>query len=136
MDTVDKVECDGCLKELNDDNPRDTEYTNKLKLKLKDWNLCRSCAKQRYTEERIKVYKDVIKEFARLVNNCAYDHDGVESDAIVAAFFYEHRQLQNDMISSLHRIFEKIGSHAGDGCYEDLRNQWALGWCKKVSKIY
>ena len=130
------LECDGCLKELNDDYPEDTEYTNKLKIKLKDGHLCKECATKRYTEERIKVYTEVIKEFAHLVNNCAYDYDGIESDAIVAAFFHEHRQLQNDMISSLHRIFEKIGKGSGDIMYEDPRNQWALSWCKKASKIY
>jgi hypothetical protein len=136
MDYIDKVECDGCLKELNDDYPEDFDYINRLKLKLKGWNLCKSCAKERYTKERIKEYTKVIEQFSKLVNNCAYDSDGVESDAIVAAFFHEHRQLQNDMISSLHRIFEKIGKHAGDSCYEDQRNQWALSWCKQASKLY
>lgn len=133
---VEKISCNACHKELNDDCPVDTEYTNKLKLKFDDWHLCRDCAKKRYTEERISEYTGVIQAFSKLVNNCAFDHDGVESDAIVTAFFKEHRQLQNDMISSLHRIFAKIGSHEGDLSYEDPRNQWALSWCNKVSKIY
>ena len=136
MVDVDKITCDGCHKELNDAYPEDTEYTRRLMIKFKGWNLCTACAKNRYITERIEYYKNMISTFSKLVNNCAFDYDGIESDAIVIAFFKEHRQLQNDMIASLHRILGNIGKGSGDINYEDPRNQWALSWCKKVSEIY
>ena len=136
METAEKIICDGCRKHLNDDYPEDFNYINRLKIKLKGWNLCEPCAKKRYLEERVEYYNKVIKEFAHLVNNCAFDHDGIETDAVVAAFFKEHRQLQNDMIAALHKIFGKIGEGSGNLMFEDPRNQWALSWCKQVSKLY
>ena len=131
-----KMECDSCLKELNDNLPEDTYYARRIKILAKDSHYCTECAKGIYADEKVKEYTELISKFSHFVNNCAYDHDGVDSDSLVKAFTQEHRYLQNEMIMFLHKIFEKLGKLSSNSAYIDARNEWAFNWCKKASDIY
>ena len=131
------IKCVVCRRIIDGIEVKEEEnYIPKEDQEALDVHICMACARKDALDKLVKEYKPFIEKFSHLINRCGYDYDGLLSDAIVECFFSEHRYLQNEMILGIHKIFEKIGSHAGDVCYEDPRNQWALKWCKQVSQIY
>ena len=126
--------CVVCRNILCEELPEDTQYKEEEELP-DDVHICVKCARKENVQKNIREFTPFMEEFSSLVNNTVYDHDGVISDALVTCFFSQHRYLQNEMILGLKNIFAKIGEQSGNSMYEDPRNQWALKWCKAVSKI-
>jgi hypothetical protein len=102
---------------------------------MDDVHICVVCARKERVQKLVKEYKPFMEKFSHLVNNCAFDHDGLLTDAIVSLFFSEHRYLQNEMLMGLLKILTKIGKESGNVMYEDARNRWGLKWCKEVSEL-
>jgi hypothetical protein len=98
-------------------------------------HVCVVCARKERVLDKIKEYTPFMKKFSDLVNRAGFDFDGIVSDALVTCFFQQHRYLQQEMIIGLIKMFGKIGEQSGSVMYEDARNQWALKWCKQVSKM-
>jgi rubredoxin len=131
------MKCVVCGKVIDEIEVKEEEnYIPKKDQEALDVHICRTCARKDKLAKLIKEYEPFMEKFSKLVNNCAFDHDGLLTDALIECFFREHRYLQNEMILGIRNMFEKIGKHAGDVCYEDPRNQWALKWCKQVSQTY
>jgi hypothetical protein len=126
--------CVVCRNILGTEHPEDTDYALQEDF-MESVHICTSCARKDKVAKLIKKYTPLMQEFSSLVNNTLYDHDGTVSDALVTCFFQQHRYLQNEMIVALRNLFVKIGQQSGNSMYEDPRNQWALKWCREISKM-
>ena len=126
--------CVVCRNILGEDLKEDTEYKEQEEF-LEDVHICVNCSRKEKVQKKIREFTPFMGAFSSLVNNTVYDHDGVISDALVTCFFSQHRYLQNEMILGLMKILSKIGEQSGNTMYEDPRNQWALKWCKAISKM-
>jgi hypothetical protein len=83
----------------------------------------------------VERYRKVIEGFAALVSKTPFDFEGLDSEAVAEIFVEQHRSNQHEMVFFLKKLIAKLGDRAGNSCYEDVRNQWALNWCQRVSKI-
>lgn len=109
----------------------DLDVVNReTKQELTDTIVCPECARKYIVDKRKERYSGAMKEMFRLINNMSFDHDDYDSDAIIALFMREHRQLQGDFLYFIMKILRKIGEKAGDTCYTDPRNDWAYKFAK------
>jgi hypothetical protein len=123
-----------CHRFINDTVIEDTAFAEEYSF-TPDSHVCVDCAKKERLQSLVREYTPFMEKFSKLVNNYAFDHDGLTSDALAFCFLREHRQLQHDMIMGLREIITKIGKKSGNTTYEDARNEWALRWCKAVSEL-
>jgi len=136
------MKCAKCFKELTEDQDRsnllmDLENDNveSYKKLFQDENLGlhENCAKEVIKEEKFHQYLKTMAPFFKKLNRSQIRD--CDTEAIVSAFFNQHRYLQNEAIIVLKAIIDRIGAKAGDPGYTDPRNQWALDWCKKASNV-
>jgi hypothetical protein len=126
--------CVVCRRILGSEVQEDTEYPKREEF-MEGIHICVDCARKETVNSLVKKYGYLIKDLADLSNSTTCDHEGTLSDALVTVFTQQHRYLQNEIIILLLRIIKKIGALSGDSMYEDPRNQWALKWCREVSKL-
>jgi hypothetical protein len=126
--------CVVCRDIIGENLAEDYQYAQEEEF-MENCHICVNCAKKERIQKLVKKYTPFMEKFSHLVNSCAFDHDGILTDAIVTMFFREHRYLQNEMIIGLLKIITKIGKESGNVMYEDPRNVWGLKWCKEVSKL-
>jgi hypothetical protein len=127
--------CVVCRGILGDNLQEDTEYIKQQDEDFLDGvHICVHCARKDKLDKMIKTLTPSMEKFSKMVNR-GFDRDGVVSDAVVSCFFHEHRFLQHEMILGLKKIITKIGEQSGSSMYQDGRNEWALKWCKEVSKL-
>jgi hypothetical protein len=114
----------------------DLDVVNReTKQELKDTIVCPACARKYIVDKRKERYTGAMKEMFRLINNISFDHADYDSEAIVSLFFGDHRQLQADFLYFIMKILRKIGEKAGDPCWTDPRNEWAIEWAKKAGGL-
>ena len=134
-----------CSKELTEDSDRsenvlmnlgkdNANYSFYLKLfKEKEHGLHEACAEAVIKSEKLEQYEKILGPIFDKLNRSQIK--GYDTEAIVTAFFSQHRFLQNEAIIVLKAIIDRIGAKAGDPGYTDPRNQWAIDWCKKASNV-
>ena len=90
-----------------------------------------------HKEITIEEMQSLIKTFSDFTNGCSHDYDGKLSDAIVEAFFQEHRYLQGEMLGFIYKILGKIGERSNPEIavmWTDARNEGWIKWAKNASK--
>jgi hypothetical protein len=97
--------------------------------------VCDLCARKEVLRVKKDQYRMLVQEFSEKVSKTPFDFEGLDSEAVAENFFVQHRSNQQEMIFFLKKVISRIGDKAGDSCYEDVRNQWAMNWCQQVSKI-
>jgi hypothetical protein len=137
------MKCSKCFKELPEDLDRsenvlmnlgkdNANYHFYMRLfKEKEQGLHEACAEAVIKSEKLEQYEKILGPIFDKLNRSQIK--GYDTEAIVTAFFSQHRFLQNEAIIVLKAIIDRIGAKAGDPGYTDPRNQWALDWCKKAS---
>jgi hypothetical protein len=85
-------------------------------------------------QEKVDKIKDAIEHFSDVVNVMS-DLSKEQKEELVKCFLSKHRTLQQSMMKVVAELIIEIGKFADDNMYEDLRNQQALAWAKKVRRM-
>lgn len=133
------MKCAVCHHEINDERREDMTLIDEIR-KDEPWikddtHVCQECAHKNRVDRAVREIKPAFDKLFDGLNSSSHDLNKVMAEAVERVFLSQHRYLQNEFGVFLYNILKRIGSHAGDECYQDQRNAWMLNWAKGCSNI-